>query len=362
VICNADEGEPGTFKDRVLMQMHADLVLEGMTIAARAIGATQGFLYLRGEYLWLAEQLEETLAARRNADLLGKRILGHKDFDFDIDIVMGAGAYICGEESALIESLEGRPGRPRNRPPYPDTHGYLGEPSAVNNVETYACAARILEHGGDWFASLGTARSAGTKLVSVSGDCERPGTYEYPFGVQIRQILADCGARDPHAVQVGGPSGTCIAWQQFDRTIAMEDVPTAGAFMVFSRERDMFEVARNFSHFFAHESCGFCTPCRVGTSLLRDTMDKLAAGKGSAYDMDCMHMLMRILLTMSHCGLGHTAAKPVVETMQAFPEAYERRLRKLDFEPAFDLDAALGTARLITGRDDPWAHVVKEET
>jgi len=362
VICNADEGEPGTFKDRVLLQSYADLVFEGMTIAGRAIGATQGFLYLRGEYLWLVEHLEALLAARRGAGLLGKGILGEKDFHFDIEITLGAGAYICGEESGLIESLEGKPGRPRNRPPYPDTQGYLGQPTAVNNVETFACVARVLERGGDWLASIGTAQSAGTKLISVSGDCERPGTYEYPFGVELRQILADCGAHQPHAVQVGGPSGTCVPWQHFERKIAFEDVPTAGAFMVFSRERDMFEVARNFSHFFAHESCGFCTPCRVGTSLLRDTMDKLAAGKGSAYDMDCMQTLMRILLTMSHCGLGHTAAKPVVETMQAFPEAYERRLRKLDFEPAFDLDAALGTARLITGRDDPWAHVVKDQT
>ncbi len=362
VICNADEGEPGTFKDRVLLQRHADLVVEGMTIGARAIGASRGFLYLRGEYLWLVEHLEAVLAQRRWAGLLGKRILGASGFSFDIEITMGAGAYICGEESALIESLEGKPGKPRNRPPYPDTHGYLGQPTIVNNVETYACVARILENGGEWFSGIGTAQSTGTKLISVSGDCERPGTYEYPFGVSIRQILTDCGSNEPHAVQVGGPSGTCLPWQQFDRNIAFEDVPTAGAFMVFSRERDMFEVARNFSHFFAHESCGFCTPCRVGTSLLRDTMDKLAAGKGSAYDMDCMHMLMRILLTMSHCGLGHTAAKPVVETMKAFPEAYERRLQKLDFEPAFDLDAALGTARLITGRDDPWAHVVKEKT
>jgi [NiFe] hydrogenase diaphorase moiety large subunit len=362
VICNADEGEPGTFKDRVLLQGHGDLVFEGMTIAARAIGASQGFLYLRGEYLWLAERLEAVLTARRNAGLLGRHILGEKDFHFDIEITMGAGAYICGEESALIESLEGKPGRPRNRPPYPDTHGYLAQPTVVNNVETFACVARVLERGGDWFAGIGTAQSTGTKLISVAGDCEHPGTYEYPFGVDIRQVLTDCGARQPHAVQVGGPSGTCVPWQRFDRKIAFEDVPTAGALMVFSRERDMFEVARNFSHFFAHESCGFCTPCRVGTSLLRDTMDKLAAGKGSAYDMDCMQTLMRILLTMSHCGLGHTAAKPIVETMQAFPEAYERRLRKLDFEPAFDLDAALGTARLITGRDDPWAHVVKDQT
>ncbi|MGB3937585.1 MAG: NADH-ubiquinone oxidoreductase-F iron-sulfur binding region domain-containing protein [Burkholderiales bacterium] len=361
VVCNADEGEPGTFKDRVLLASHADLVLEGMTIAARVLGAKSGYLYLRGEYRCLADRLRTVRSRRRSTGLLGKDILGTPGFDFDVEIVLGAGAYICGEESALIESLEGKPGRPRNRPPYPDTHGYLGEPTVVNNVETYACAARILERGGAWFAGLGTRESTGTKLLSVSGDCKRPGVYEYAFGVTLRQVLADCAAQQPQAVQVGGPSGTCVPWREFERRIAFEDVPSAGALMVFSRSRDMFEVARNFAHFFAHESCGFCTPCRVGTSLLRNTMDKLAAGKGSAYDMERMRMLMRVLESMSHCGLGHTAAKPVVQTMRAFPEAYERRLRSLSYEPAFDLDAALEPARLITRRDDEWAHIVSEE-
>jgi [NiFe] hydrogenase diaphorase moiety large subunit len=360
VICNADEGEPGTFKDRVLLASHADLVFEGMTIAASAVGARQGFVYLRGEYLALAEPLAAVLGRRRATGLLGRDILGSPGFDFDVEIVLGAGAYICGEESALIESLEGRPGRPRNRPPYPDTLGYLGQPTVVNNVESYACAARIVERGGAWFASLGTPESTGTRLLSVAGDCRRPGVYEYPLGVKIRQVLDDCGALRPQAVQVGGPSGTCVSWREFDRRIAFEDVPTAGAFTVFSNERDMFEVARNFARFFAHESCGFCTPCRVGTSLLRNTMDKLAAGKGSAYDMARMKSLMDILSAASHCGLGHTAAKPIVQTMAAFPGAYERRLANLDFEPAFDLDAALGTARRITGRDDEWAHILSE--
>jgi [NiFe] hydrogenase diaphorase moiety large subunit len=361
VICNADEGEPGTFKDRVLLASHADLVFEGMTIAARVLGAAQGILYLRGEYRCLQQRLEAVLTRRRATGLLGRTVLGTEGFDFDIRIVLGAGAYVCGEETALIESLEGKPGRPRNRPPYPDTHGYLGEPSVVNNVETYACAARILERGGAWFAGLGTPQSTGTKLLSVSGDCKRPGVYEYPFGVTLRQVLADCGAQQPQAAQVGGPSGTCVPWRDFDRRIAFEDVPSAGAVMVFSRSRDMFDVARNFTQFFAHESCGFCTPCRVGTSILRNTMDKLAAGKGSALDMAHMQSLMRVMLSMSHCGLGHTAANPVVQTMKAFPEAFERRLRNLSYEPSFDLDAALETARLITRRDDEWAHIVREE-
>ena len=362
VICNADEGEPGTFKDRVLLASHADLVFEGMTVAARVLGAKQGLVYLRGEYRCLLQRLETGLTRRRATGLLGKAILGVEGFDFDIRVVLGAGAYVCGEETALIESLEGKPGRPRNRPPYPDTHGYLGQPSVVNNVETYACAARILERGGAWFAGLGTPQSTGTKLLSVSGDCKRPGVYEYPFGVTLRQVLADCGALQPQAAQVGGPSGTCVPWRDFERRIAFEDVPSAGALMIFSRSRDMFDVARNFTHFFAHESCGFCTPCRVGTSILRNTMDKLAAGKGSALDMAHMQALMRVMLSMSHCGLGHTAANPVVQTMRAFPEAFERRLRNLSYEPSFDLDAALETARLITRRDDEWAHIVREET
>jgi len=357
VICNADEGEPGTFKDRVLLQGYADLVFDGMTVAARVVGARTGLLYLRGEYLYLVDALQRTLQRRRDDNLLGERILGEPGFDFDIEIRLGAGAYICGEESALIESLEGKPGRPRNRPPYPDTHGYRGQPSVVNNVETFACAAKIAVAGGASFAAAGTRESTGTKLLSVSGDCARPGVYEFPFGVTVRAVLDDCGGANALAVQVGGPSGTCVPWREFDRRLAFEDVPTAGAFMVFGRDRDMFEVARNFTHFFAEESCGFCTPCRVGTSLLRNHMDKLAAGKGSAYDLGQMQRLMHIMLTMSHCGLGHTAAKPVVETMEKFPDVYERRLKVLDFAPAFDLDRALATARQITGRDDAFAHV-----
>jgi [NiFe] hydrogenase diaphorase moiety large subunit len=361
IVCNADEGEPGTFKDRVLLQSYADLVFDGMTVAARVIGARQGLLYLRGEYLYMVDALERTLQRRRDDGLLGARILGEPGFDFDVEIKLGAGAYICGEESALIESMEGKAGRPRNRPPYPTEHGYRNCPTVVNNVETFCCAAKVALRGGEWFSSIGTRESTGTKLLSVSGDCARPGVYEYPFGVSVRQVLADCGARDTQAVQVGGPSGTCVSWRDFGRRIAFEDIPTAGAFMVFGRQRDMFEVARNFAHFFAHESCGFCTPCRVGTALLRSHMDKLAAGKGSAYDLGQMQRLMHIMLTMSHCGLGNTAAKPVVETMEKFPEAYERRLKVLDFAPAFDLDGALETARRITGRDDAWAHIADSE-
>ncbi len=361
VVCNADEGEPGTFKDRVLLNSFADLVFEGMSLAAWAVGASQGFLYLRGEYRYLRPQLEAVLARRRAAGLLGKAILGQAGFDFDIDIHLGAGAYVCGEESALIESLEGKRGTPRIRPPFPVTKGYLGRPTVVNNVETLAKTCLIALGGGEAFAATGTAQSAGTKLLSISGDCAFPGIYEYPFGVPISRVLEDCGASDTQAVQVGGASGICLAGYEFQRRIAYEDVPTAGAFMIFDGTRDLFEVARAFVHFFAHESCGFCTPCRVGTALLKGFMDKLADGHGAQADLADIDWLDRLLKNASHCGLGSAAPNPVIDTLQKFRPAYERRLVSLDFEPAFDLDAALAEARQLTGRDDHGAHLETHE-
>jgi len=356
VVCNADEGEPGTFKDRVLLTSYADRVLAGMTLCAFVVGAKRGFLYLRGEYRYLLEPLHAILARRRRRNLLGERILGRAGFDFDIEIHLGAGAYVCGEESALIESLEGKRGTPRNRPPYPVTHGYLGQPTVVNNVETFAASALIARNGGAWYSRIGTAKSAGTKILCVSGDCSHPGIYEYPFGVTVRDVLADCGAADTQAVQISGPSGICVPATEFDRRIAFEDLPTAGAFMIFDHSRDLFEVARNFVHFFAHESCGFCTPCRVGTSLLRNMMDKLANGNGSPYDFAEIEKMNGILQAMSHCGLGHSACNPVLDTVAKFRPAYERRLEHAEFRPAFDLDRALTAARQMTGRDDAEAH------
>ncbi len=356
VVCNADEGEPGTFKDRVLLASYADLVFDGMTVAAYAVGARHGFLYLRGEYRHLLAHLQAVLDRRRREGLLGSGICDWPGFDFDISIHVGAGAYICGEESALIESLEGKRGVPRNRPPYPVISGYLKQPTIVNNVETFCAAALIAVRGGEWYRSIGTLRSAGTKLLSVSGDCARPGIYEYPFGTKVAQVLADCGAEATQAVQVSGASGICIDATEFDRRIAFEDLPTAGAFMVFDESRDMFEVARNFVHFFAHESCGFCTPCRVGTTLLARLMDKLAAGLGSPHDLAQITDLNSLLQAASHCGLGHTACNPVLDTLKRFRPAYERRLLTPEFVPAFDLDGALARARAMTGRDDPGAH------
>jgi len=362
IVCNADEGEPGTFKDRVLLTSYADLVFEGMTIAGYVIGAAKGMLYLRGEYRYLLEPLAAALARRRAAGLLGRMILGRPGFDFDIEIHLGAGAYVCGEESALIESLEGKPGKPRIRPPFPVTHGYLGKPTAVNNVETLAAACLVAKHGGKWYAGLGTAKSAGTKLLSVAGDVARPGIYEYPFGVTVGQVLEDCGAKGcVQGVQVSGPSGVTLADNELGRRIAFEDIPTAGALMVFDCSRDMFEVARNFAHFFAHESCGFCTPCRVGTRIVARLMDKLATNHGSPYDINELFKMHRLMQGASHCGLGNAACNPVFDTLNKFKPAYERRLKSLDYEPAFDLDAALSQARQMTGRDDAAAHLANVE-
>ena len=366
VVCNADEGEPGTFKDRVLLTRHAAEVFEGMTVAAFVIGARQGLVYLRGEYRHLLEHLQAALRQRREQHLLGSAIQSRPGFDFDIDIHIGAGAYVCGEESALIESLEGKRGIPRIRPPFPVECGYLGQPTTVNNVETYCAAAQIAVHGGAWWAGIGTHKSTGTKIHSVCGDCERPGIYEYPFGTRIGRMLEDCGARDTQAVQVGGPSGVCLSAFEFGRRIAFEDVPTAGAFMVFDRSRDMFEVARNFSHFFALESCGFCTPCRVGTELVVRRMDKLAnasrvGGRGSGHDIDVLIELDKLMHTSSHCGLGASACNPLRDTIAKFRPAYERHLQSLHFEPGFDLDAELSITRRMTGRDDPGAYLEQSE-
>jgi len=357
VVCNADEGEPGTFKDRVLLTERFDLVLDGMTVCAYVVGARQGFIYLRGEYRYLLDALEAKLQARRDAGLLGPHAGGPDGFEFDVRIHVGAGAYVCGEESALLESLEGKRGTPRNRPPFPVTHGYRGRPTVVNNVETFACAARIALDGVDAFRARGTEQSSGTKLLSIAGDCRRPGVYEVAFGTTIAEVLEFAGARDTQAVQVGGPAGMCLSTLEFGRRIGFEDVPTAGAFTIFDHRRDMFEVARNYVRFFAHESCGFCTPCRVGTTLLRNLMDKLHQGRGSPYDFGEIQQLNGLLQSLSHCGLGHSACNPVLDTIERFRPAYERRLVNREFVPAFDLDRALEPARAMTGRDDAGAHL-----
>ncbi|SET08825.1 NAD(P)-dependent nickel-iron dehydrogenase flavin-containing subunit [Nitrosomonas marina] len=357
VVCNADEGEPGTFKDRVLLQCHAGALFEGMTICALVIGARKGYLYLRGEYRYLLAHLQEALELHYSNNLLGCSILGHAGFDFDIEIVVGAGAYICGEESALIESLEGKPGVPRIRPPFPVTHGYLGQPTAVNNVETFIAAAYIVTHGSDNFRMAGTEQSTGSKILSVSGDCRNPGIYEYAFGVSIQEILDDCGADNVQAVQIGGPAGTLVAHRDFRRRISFEGVSTGGSFLVFGENRDLLTVNQNFARFFAHESCGFCTPCRVGTRLMEGSLQKIVDGRAVAADIEEIKRLSSLIMRYSHCGLGHTAANHMLDSLRQFPGLFEKRIMQQAFSPQIDLEAALETARQITHRDDADAHL-----
>jgi len=356
VICNADEGEPGTFKDRVLLNRYASTLIEGMTLCAGITGASKGYIYLRGEYLFLKEKLAEIIQQQRDAGLLGKQILGKPGFDFDIEIHMGAGAYICGEESALIESMEGRPGIPRKRPPFPVNAGYRNKPTVVNNVETFIAAANIIQHGAHWFSQAGTDNSTGTKILSISGDCELPGVYEYPFGTSIRQILKDCRAHNTQAVQIAGAAGHLVAEKDFERTIGFDDYATGGSFMIFDHSRNLFEVIQNFTAFFKHESCGFCTPCRVGTSLQHDLTDKLAKGHATPYDLNELRTIGQLMRTSSHCGLGATASTAVMDLLEHFPQLVEQQLAHSDYEPAFDLDAALQQAREITHRNDDSAH------
>ncbi len=351
VVCNADEGEPGTFKDRVLLTEAPDLVLDGMTIAAYALGARQGLIYLRGEYAYLWNGLQSVLQNRRRLGLLGRNVLGREGFDFNIRIQLGAGAYVCGEELSLIESLEGKRGAPRDRPPFPTERGYLQQPTAVDNVETFACVARIMENGADWFTGFGTRKSTGTKLLSVSGDCPRPGVYEAPFGITLNELLDLVGAPDAEFVQVGGPSGQSVAPKDFGRRIAFEDLSTGGSIMVFDGRRDVLGVALQFSEFFVEESCGWCTPCRVGSALLKKELEKIVGDRGTLADIAAIEALANTVTRMSRCGLGQTAANPILTTMRNFPQAYEARLQSEAFLPRVTLQEALAEAIEIRGRE-----------
>ena len=352
LVCNADEGEPGTFKDRVVLTERPDLLFEGMTIAGYALGASQGLLYLRGEYAYLREYLESVLAWRRAQGLLGTRVCDRAGFDFDIRIQMGAGAYVCGEETALLSSCEGTRGDPKNRPPFPAQRGYLGKPTSVNNVETLACVPRILENGSGWFASIGSRQSTGTKLLSVSGDCTRRGVYEVPLGTALASVLEMCGAEEARAVQVGGPSGQLVGAADFGRALCFDDLATGGALVVFDDSRDLLEVASRYMEFFVHESCGYCTPCRVGNVLLKERLDRIRAGRGEAADLDYLQALGETVKTASRCGLGQTSPNPVLSSLRNFRTAYEARLgAALDgHQPGFDAAGELAEAGAAVGR------------
>ena len=352
IICNADEGEPGTFKDRVLLTQIPDRVFAGMTIAGYAIGANEGIVYLRAEYAYLKDFLEAVLEARRKDGLLGANILGLDKFDFDIRIQMGAGAYVCGEETALISSCEGLRGDPKNRPPFPAQHGYLGFPTSVNNVETLSCVTKIMEVGPATFAEYGTKQSSGTKLLSISGDCRRPGVFEVPFGVTLNEVLRMCEGEDAAAVQVGGPSGKMVDPTQFDRQICFDDLATGGSIMVFNHDRDLLEVVHAFLEFFEEESCGYCTPCRAGNTLLKEGIERVMAGRADSKDIEDFKALGAMMKGLSRCGLGQTSSHPVLSTLEYFPSLYERLVEEdpQGYRRSFDLKEAVTLSEELTGR------------
>ncbi|WP_370318409.1 NAD(P)H-dependent oxidoreductase subunit E [Oricola sp.] len=352
VLCNADEGEPGTFKDRVLLTERPHLLVEGMTIAARAVGAREGIIYLRGEYVYLRDLIEEVLADRRARGLLGEAILGVEGFDFDLRVQMGAGAYICGEEGALISSCEGLPGEPKTRPPFPVNRGYLGYPTVVNNVETFCHAARILDRGAQWFFDMGEEGSHGTKLFSVSGDCLNPGLYEFPYGLTINELLEMVGGEDAAAVQVGGPSGTMIARDSFHRRLTFDDLATGGAIIVFSGERNVLEIVEYYMSFFVHESCGYCTPCRVGNVFLQKAIGKFRKGLANPEDIDYLKDLSGTIIETSRCGLGMTSPNPILTTLKNFPLVYSAMVKpsKDGIRATFDIQSAIDGARHLAKR------------
>ncbi|MBA4251292.1 MAG: iron hydrogenase [Chlorobiaceae bacterium] len=320
LICNADEGEPGTFKDRVLLLEYPELVFDAMIVGGFTIGATIGIVYLRGEYEYMLKSLLDYLDQMRKDNLLGNNILGNTNFSFDIQIKLGSGAYICGEETALIESLEGNRGEARNRPPYPVNSGFLGKPTVVNNVETLASIAHIVTKGGEWFKKLGTDKSSGSKLFSVSGDCESPGVYELPFGTSLEELLKIVGAQNTKAIQVGGASGICIPKSQFKRKLSFEDAATGGSIMIFNESRNMLHVLKNFMEFFVEESCGQCTPCRAGNMKLLEGVEMIENGDYKFSYISKLKDLGKTMQVASKCGLGQSSSNAFISILENFSE------------------------------------------
>jgi [NiFe] hydrogenase diaphorase moiety large subunit len=328
-------------------------VFDGMVLAGYAVNATEGILYLRYEYRYLRDYLEHILEEMRSAGTLGKDIGGKTGFDFDIRIQFGAGAYVCGEESGLIESAEGKRGEPRDRPPFPVERGYLDKPTVVNNVETLCQAAKVFINGAQWYRELGTSQSTGTKVLSVSGDCRYPGVYEVEWGFNVNDIIEMVGAegQDIQAVQVGGPSGSCIAANEFDRILGYEDLSTGGSIMIIGKEHDLLrDVVLNFAEFFMDESCGSCSTCRALTTMYVRTLRKILEGKGRRSDLEAMLSWAEISAA-SRCGLGQTAPNPIVTTIRNFRYLYEARIRNANEQfQSFDLSAAVEESCKTVGR------------
>jgi [NiFe] hydrogenase diaphorase moiety large subunit len=314
VVCNADEGEPGTFKDREILTTVPRKVFSGMAICGKAIGAKKGFMYLRGEYRYLLPDLHKEL------DIFHEHV-NRFGLDFKVEIRMGSGAYICGEESALFESIEGKRGEPRNKPPYPTVSGVFSKPTVINNVETFVNAMMIMKYGADEFKKLGTDDSRGSKLFSVSGDTPKPGIYELELGMTVEEFVNDFGDGDTKAVQVGGASGFCVPRKKFkDTIIGFEGVPTGGSMMIFNSSRSMYNVLHNYIDFFEEESCGQCTPCRVGCQQLIKGIEAVKRGEKRSGYLEELLKLSETMKITSKCGLGQSVANSFSSIVENFRE------------------------------------------
>jgi NADH:ubiquinone oxidoreductase subunit F (NADH-binding)/(2Fe-2S) ferredoxin len=336
ILCNGDEGDPGAFMDRSIMEADPHVVLEGMIIAGKAIAATKGYIYVRAEYPLAVKRLQKAIEQARAYGLLGENILG-SDYSLDIEIYLGAGAFVCGEETALMRSLEGKRGMPIPRPPFPAQKGLWARPSVLNNVETLANIPQIILNGADWYRSLGTEKSTGTKVFALTGSVNNIGLIEVPMGIPIRQIIFDIGGgikkgRKFKAVQLGGPSGGCIPEELLDTPVTYEDIVKTGAIVgsggmvVMDDLSCMVSVAKFFLDFTTDESCGKCTPCRIGTKVMHDKLLDITEGRGKPEDIELLNSFGREIIMTSLCGLGQTAPNPVLSTIRYFREEYEQHI------------------------------------
>ena len=338
VACNADEGDPGAFMDRSVLEGDPHCVLEAMAIAGYAIGASEGYIYVRAEYPIAVKRLEIAIAQAHEYGLLGENIFG-TGFNFDIKIRLGAGAFVCGEETALMRSIEGKRGEPTPRPPFPAVKGLFGKPTMLNNVETYANVAQIILKGADWFASMGTEKSKGTKVFALGGKINNTGLVEVPMGTPLRTIIYDIGGGIPNgkkfkAVQTGGPSGGCLPAELLDTPVDYDNLIAAGSMMgsggmiVMDEDNCMVDIARFFLDFTVDESCGKCTPCRVGTRRMLEILERIVNGKGEEGDIERLEELANTIKSTALCGLGQTAPNPVLSTLKFFRSEYEAHIRE----------------------------------
>jgi NADH-quinone oxidoreductase subunit F len=378
VVCNADEGDPGAFMDRSILEANPHSVIEGMIIGARSMGATSGFIYVRSEYPLAVESLSIALAQARECGLLGPNILG-SGFDFDIQLHLGAGAFVCGEETALMSSIEGRPGEPRPRPPYPAQRGLWGRPTNINNVKTWASIPLIIANGAEWFAAVGTETSTGTAIFSMVGRINNTGLVEVPMGISLRELIFDVGGGIPggkafKAVQIGGPSGGCIPARHLDTAIEYDSLTSLGAIMgsgglvVTDESTCMVDLARYFMNFVQQESCGKCLPCRWGTQVMLDTLTRICDGRGQPGDIEALERLAATVQVASLCGLGQTAPNPVLSTLRHFRAEYEAHVYRKRCPAGvcrglitYEIDPAACTGCMVCARNCPVGAITGEK-